>query len=233
MGHKVKDFPWSKTTLQYYLANYHVHVCERRTRSLAKRLAHTPDILQKYMVTTFQNKIWEVSLNKWRRLLHQQMYTTFHIIQWSKESSITPNRIVYDCSCRQSVNQPRLTDYLMVGPTFLNDMCSILLQFRSHQHGLSTDIKKAFLHVTYVPYMELIEIFHVSCGCLIPLIPESNLIVYHFRVVLFGSVSSPFMLNVALATLPLTDISIVSSNRHWTPTFSYVRTVCWAYNLKV
>ena len=33
-----------------------------------------------------------------------------------------------------------------------------------------------------------------------PTNPESNLIVYRFRVVLFGSVSSPFMLNVALAT---------------------------------
>ena len=31
-----------------------------------------------------------------------------------------------------------------------------------------------------------------------PTDPESNLIVYRFRVVLFGSVSSPFMLNAAL-----------------------------------
>ena len=168
MGHKVKDFPWSKTTLQYHLANYHVHVCERRTRSLAKRLAHTPDILQ-----THGDNISEQDLRGFiEQVETASSPTNVHYIPYhpvSKESSITPIRIVYDCSCRQSVNQPSLTDYLMVGPTFLNDMCSILLQFRSHQYGLSTDIKKAFLHVTYVPYMELIEILHVSCGYLVPL----------------------------------------------------------------
>ena len=112
-----------------------------------------------------------------------------------KESSTTPIRIVYDCSCRQSQGQPSLNDCLMVGPTFLNDMCGILLRFRTHRFGLSTDIEKAFLHVTlheadrdYTRFLWLSD----------PTKPESNLIVYRFRVVLFGSVSSPFMLNAAL-----------------------------------
>ena len=78
MGHKVKDFPWSKTTLQYHLANY--HVCERRTRSLAKRLAHTPDILQTY---------GDISEQELRGFIEQvettssptNVLSTFHIIQ--------------------------------------------------------------------------------------------------------------------------------------------------------
>ena len=53
--------------------------------------------------------------------------TTVHYIPHHpvrKESSTTPIRIVYDCSYRQSQDQPSLNDCLMVGPTFLNDMFS-------------------------------------------------------------------------------------------------------------
>ena len=35
----------------------------------------------------------------------------------------------------------------MIGPPFLNDLCSIILRFRTHAFGISTDIEKAFLHV--------------------------------------------------------------------------------------
>ena len=83
----------------------------------------------------------------------------------------------------------------MVGPTFLNDMCGILLRFCPHRYGLSTDIEKAFLHVTlneadrdYTRFLWLSD----------PTDPESDVMVYRFRAVLFGSVSSPFMLNAAL-----------------------------------
>ena len=34
-----------------------------------------------------------------------------------------------------------------MGVTPLVDVCEILLRFRLHQYGLSTDIEKAFLHV--------------------------------------------------------------------------------------
>ena len=126
MGHKVKEFPWSKTTLQYHLANY--HVCKRRTRSLAKQLAHN---LQIFFRHNYGDNISEQEL---RGFIEQAettssptnvYYIPHHPLR--KESSTTPIRIVYDCSCRQSVNQPSLNDCLMVGPTFLNDMCSILL----------------------------------------------------------------------------------------------------------
>ena len=168
-------------------------MCERRTRSLAKRLANTPDILQKY-----SDIISEQESRGFIEQVETTSSTSAHYIPHhpvKKESSTTPNRIVYDCSCRQSVNQPRLNDCLMVGPTFLNDMCSILLRFRTHKHGLSTDIEKAFLHVTL---HEADRDFSRFLWLSNPTDPESNLIVYHFRVVLFGSVSSPFMLNAAL-----------------------------------
>ena len=110
-----------------------------------------------------------------------------------KESSTTPNRIVHDCSCRQSVNQPSLNDCSMVEPTFLNDICSI--RFCAHQYGLSTDIEKTFLHATL---HEADKDFTHFLWLSDPSNLESNLIANHFKVVLFSSVSSPFMLNAAL-----------------------------------
>ena len=83
----------------------------------------------------------------------------------------------------------------MVGPTFLNDMCGILLPFRTHRYGLSTDIEKAFLHVTldeadqdYTHFLWFSD----------PINPNSDFNTYRFKAVLFGSVGSPFMLNAAL-----------------------------------
>ena len=54
---------------------------------------------------------------------------------------------MYDC-CRQSQNHPSLNDCLLVSPTLLNDTYGMLLCFRLHKFGFSTDIKKAFLHIT-------------------------------------------------------------------------------------
>ena len=122
-------------------------VCEKRLRSLARRLAHTPDILQAYgdIISEQETRgfIERVQTKSTTDCTH---YVPHHPVK--KESATTPIRIVYDCSCRQSQNQPSLNDCLMVGPTFLNDMCGILLRFWSHRYGLLTDIEKVFLHVT-------------------------------------------------------------------------------------
>ena len=137
-------FPWRENHPPLP-SNY--SVCERRTRSLARRLARTPDILRTYSEIISEQEsrgfIEQVQTTSSMTSVH---YIPHHLVR--KESSTTPIRIVYDCSCRQSQDQPSLNDCLMVGPTFLNDMCGILLRFRTHRFGLSTDIEKAFLHVT-------------------------------------------------------------------------------------
>ena len=83
----------------------------------------------------------------------------------------------------------------MPGPPFLVDLCAIILHFRTRCYGLSTDIEKAFLHLTlkeadrnFTRFLWLSE----------PLNPNSEFVVYQFRRVLFGVVSSPFMLFATL-----------------------------------
>ncbi|XP_065920288.1 uncharacterized protein [Dysidea avara] len=77
----------------------------------------------------------------------------------------------------------------------LTDLCAVLLRFRLHCYALSTDIEKAFLHVKldsqdrdFTRFLWLAD----------PTNPESLFISYRFKVVLFGSVSFPFMLNATL-----------------------------------
>jgi len=83
----------------------------------------------------------------------------------------------------------------MMGPSFLTDLCGILLCFRSYTFGISKDLEKAFLHVRldkgdhdYTRFLWLST----------PTDPDSELVTYHFKTVLFGSTSSPFMLSVTL-----------------------------------
>ena len=91
-------FPW-KENHPPLPSNY--RVCERRTRSLARRLAHTPDILQTYSEIISEQKsrgfIEQVQTTSSTTSVH---YIPHHPVR--KESSTTPIRIVYDCSCRQS-----------------------------------------------------------------------------------------------------------------------------------
>ena len=71
----------------------------------------------------------------------------------------------------------------------------MLLRFRLHKFDLFTDIEKAFLHINldeadhnYTRFLWLLD----------PTDPESEFDIYRFKTVLFGLVSSPFMLHAAL-----------------------------------
>ena len=56
-------------------------------------------------------------------------------------------------------------------PSFLVDLCAIILHFRKHQFGLSTDIEKAFLHITLT---KKTGILHVLFGCQTHWTPSAN-----------------------------------------------------------
>ena len=120
-------------------------------------------------------------------------YIPHHCVK--KNSATTPIRIVYDCSCCQSANHPSLNDCLLTGPHFLNDLCSILLRFRTHKYAISADIEKAFLQITlHEDDRNFIRFYWLND----PSDPMSKLDVYRFKTVLFGAVSSPFILYATL-----------------------------------
>ena len=190
-GSYIARFPW-KVDHPPLPTNH--KTCERRTRSLVCRLVQTPDLLQTYNnIITDQEK-----RGFFERVLSPQPSDSCHYIPHHavrKDSPTTPIRIVYDCSCHQSKESPSLNDCLMMGPPFLNDLCSIIIRFRIHTFGISTDIEKAFLHVQlHEDNRDFTRFLWLSD----PLNPNSELQVYRFKVVLFGATSSPFMLNATL-----------------------------------
>ena len=132
------------------------------------------------------------------------MYTTCY----TKNSVTTPIRIVYDCSCRGSSNSASLNDCPTTGPTFLNNLCSILLRFRTHAFALSTDIEKAFLHVRLHPSDRNFTRF------LWPSTVESSSTEFHF--VLHGPIwSFQFTLHAwSSAGFTLVNFSSTSRIRH-------------------
>ena len=189
-GTYIAKFPW-KEDRAYLPSNF--GTCKRRTLTLINKLRQTPELLQIY-----DNIIREQEQRGFIERVDEDTTDDVHYLPHHpvrKDSPTTPIRIVYDCSCRASSNCASLNDCLMVGPPFLNDLCAILLRFRDHIFAFCTDIEKAFLHV------KLHESDRNFTRFLWPSsteTPESNLQVYRFKVVPFGSSSSPFMLGAVL-----------------------------------
>ena len=135
-------FPW-KQDHPPLPSNY--TICKNITHSLIRRLSQDPDLLHIYgkIITEQEDKgfIEKVTDSEFTKNAH---YVPHHPVR--KASSTTPIRIVYNCSCHPSTH-PSLNDCLMTGPSFLTDLCAILLCFRLYTSGISTDLEKAFLHV--------------------------------------------------------------------------------------
>ena len=172
--------------------------CHQITRFVSVEQGHllvilaTRPIFFRYVTTSFKNKRSEEKIDSASPTVPVHYIPHHHV---NKDSKTTPIRIVYDCSCRLPNNHPSLNDCLETGPSLVNDLCSILLRFRVHKIALSTDIEKAFLHVKldakdqdFTRYLWLSN----------PENAESDFDTYRFKVVLFGSASSPFMLSETL-----------------------------------
>ena len=183
-------FSW-KEDYPFLLSNF--SICAKRTRSLTQKLAKTPDLLHMYGKITadqeckgFIDKVNNFNTKQAHYIPHRAV---------RKDSTTTPVRIVYDCSCRQSSQQPSLNDCLHVGLPFLNHLCAILLRFHLYVYGFTVDIEKAFLHVQldesdrdYTHFLWLSNLQD----------PNSAFQPYRFKVVLFGASCSPFMFNAAI-----------------------------------
>ena len=166
-------------------------LCEGRTRALAHRLAASPNLL-----TTYSNILNDQERRGFIEKINSTVvnsychYIPHHAVK--KESPTTPIRIVYDCSCHQSKTLPSLNDCLQIGAPFLQDLCSIIVRFRLYRFAISTDIEKAFLHVNlHKDDRDFTRFLWLSN----PKDPGSELVVYRFKVVLFGATCSPFILN--------------------------------------
>ena len=184
-------FPWKDN---HAPLPTNLSTCIHRTRTLARKLAQNSHLLAKYNdILADQEQRGFIEKVEHPTNTSRCHYIPHHAVR--KDSPTTPLRIVYDCSCHQARNQPSLNDCLLTGQPQLNDLCSIILRFRLHTIGICTDIEKAFLHISlHEDDRDWTRFLWLSN----PKDPESEFVTYRFRVVLFGAVCSPFMLNAAL-----------------------------------
>ena len=189
-GIYVAKFPWKvdKPDLPSNFA-----ICKGRTLTLLNKLKRSPKLLQLY-----DGIIKEQEQRGFIERVDDDAAADVHYLPHhpvKKDSVTTPIRIVYDCSCRGSGKLASLNDCLTVGPPFLNNRCAILLRFRVHAFGLSTDIEKAFLHIKLHPSDRNFTRFLWPSDLESP---DTEFQTYRFTVVPFGASSSPFMLGAVL-----------------------------------
>ena len=187
-GIYIARFPW-KEDKPYLPSNF--NICKKRTIALVNKLKQTPELLSIYdNIIKDQQQRGFIETVSGHDATENTHYLPHRPVK--KDSVTTPIRIVYDCSCQGNGNSTSLNDCLTVTPPFLNNLCSILLRFRSHAFALSTDIEKVFLHV------QLHSDDRNFTRFIWPSSTDDSFLTYRFAVVPFGSSSSPFMLAAVL-----------------------------------
>ena len=160
-------FPW-KDDHPPPPSNY--FICEGRARSLVHRLAQTAGMLQTYdnilKEQVDRGFIEEVTPTDSSTAL----YIPHHPVK--KDSSTTPVRIIYNCSCHGSANQPSLNDCLLTGPPFLIELVSIILRFRLNKYGFQQISRRRSFTLLLMPRIVILLDFY---GFLIHPIPTASL----------------------------------------------------------
>ncbi|XP_052224051.1 uncharacterized protein LOC127839707 [Dreissena polymorpha] len=201
---------YQETSIEYDNGRYHAklpwkqdhpalqtnhNITLKRTVGTIQRLRNEPEVLRAYgdIIAEQERRGFIERVPLGQESAEQVHYIPHHPVK--KESSTTSIRIVYDCSCRQSRDSPSLNECLQSTPPELNELTSILVRFRLNRYAVSTDIERAFLHVGLPEKdRDMTRFFWLEN----PLDPDSRLVTYRFKVVLFGATCSPFILNATL-----------------------------------
>ena len=186
----VAKFPW-KADHPTLPSNY--NIIRNMTRATIRKLAKKPELLSLFdrlirhqLENEFIEKVPDADLNK---ICH---YIPYHYV--TKDSSTTPLRIVYNCS-QKGWNGVSFNDCVETGPALHNDQSSILIRFRTFAIGIVADVEKAFYHVGLNESdRDFLRWFWLKD----PTNPDSELIIFRFKVVPFGAKSSPFMPNATI-----------------------------------
>ena len=110
-----------------------------------------------------------------------------------KKSATTPLRIVFNASSKPNEGKS-LKDCLLTGPSLTAKLHEILVQFRQGTYAITADISKAFHRIIVSPDDRKFLKF------LWQNLETEELLTYQFKVVLFGTTCSPYLLQETLYT---------------------------------
>ena len=168
---------------------------QNRLRGLLKRLQHSPDILRQYdaVIREQMDKgnvevVAEPDIGKAGKVHYIPHHPVIRL-----DKATTKLRVVYDASARSQ--GPSLNDCLLAGPNFGQSIVDIILRFRLHKIALVGDIEKAFLTVS-VDEEDRDVLRFLWLDDIEKELPK--LVVMRFTRVVFGVLSSPFLLNTTI-----------------------------------
>ena len=119
-------------------------------------------------------------------------YLPHHGVEKST-STTTPLRLVFNASSKRNTSTPSLNDMLDTGPSLTEKLVDCLAQFRKGKYAVTADISKAFLRVGITERdRDFVRFLWVED------FDDDTVVTYRFRSVLFGSTSSPFLLQATL-----------------------------------
>lgn len=110
-----------------------------------------------------------------------------------KNSPTTPVRVVFNASSKPNPTSKSLNECLLTGPSLTSKLVDVLVEFRTSPVAVIADISKAFLRIGILP--------HCRDFCRFLWFEDETLqkvVTYRFKVVLFGTTSSPFLLQKTL-----------------------------------
>ena len=117
-------------------------------KSLIRRLQNEPENLKKYDAV-IQEQLKRGIIEKVdHRTIEGKLkcYIPHHAVI-TPQKAPTKIRIVYDGSAKTKRENKSLNECHLRGLVILEDLCGLLLRFRTHKIGLASDIEKAFLQV--------------------------------------------------------------------------------------
>ena len=119
------------------------------------------------------------------------------------DNKTTTFRMCMDASARPSAKDYSLNQCLLKGPNMTMNLAKCLIRFMLGRYRTVADFEKAFLMILIMSdHRDALRFFWPKD----PKNPFSPLEVWRFRVVLFGSISSPFLLAIVLDKVIAEDI---------------------------
>ena len=163
-------------------------------KSNLKRLKENPKLLKDYnniIKEQLEKGILE-KVNESKRIGEIIHYLPHHAVVTPRKTT-TKVRIVCNGSAKSIKGNLSLNECLFRGPVMLEDLVGIIMRFRTHTIAIVADSEKAYLQVGLRhedrDAVRILWVKDITKG-----LSEDNLVILRFTRVLFGIISSGFML---------------------------------------